>query len=122
MISAQGVDTDPAKVSWPCPCPAKELPSFLGLSGYYRMYVHNFSLLSKPLTCLLKKQVFFIWTTVQDWAFQAQKDALCSLPVLKLSIFSRPFAIAKDVYATRVGVVLTQDGHPISFISNFRGP
>jgi hypothetical protein len=46
------------------------------------------------------------------------KDALCSSPVLKLSNFSRPFAIDKDVYATRVGVALTQDGHPIAFISN----
>jgi hypothetical protein len=108
--------------TWPCPRSAKELHSFLGLASYYRKFVRHFGVLSKPLTSLLKKHTIFIWTSVQDQAFQALKEALCFVPVLKLPDFSRSFAIETDACATGIGAVLTQDGHPIAFISKALGP
>jgi len=66
VISAAGVGTDPSKLDaiaqWPTPVSVKELRSFLGLAGYYRRFVRHFSILSKPLTNLLKKHTLFIWT------------------------------------------------------------
>jgi hypothetical protein len=59
----------------------------LGLASYYRKFVRHFGVLSKPLTSLLKKHTIFIWTSVQDQAFQALKEALCFVPVLKLPDF-----------------------------------
>jgi len=60
VISAVGVGTDPYSVKdaiahWPNPSSVKELRSFLGLAGYYRCFVWNFGIITKPLTNLWKK-------------------------------------------------------------------
>lgn len=86
VISEKGVGTDPSKIAaiaqWPVPANAKELRSFLGLAGYYRKFVRNFAVISKPLTELLKKQSVFVWTGHHDKSFSALKSALCTAPVL----------------------------------------
>lgn len=77
IVSAQGVATYPSKIdsiqSWPTSTNFKDLRSFLGLAGYYRRFVSQFGLISKPLTNLLKKGTFFIWTSETEAAFQALK-------------------------------------------------
>jgi hypothetical protein len=73
VISSEGVQTDPQKVTavvtWPTPTNTKELRSFLGLAGYYRKFVKHFGIISKPLTNLLKKNITFCWTQEHDMAF-----------------------------------------------------
>ncbi|WVZ95411.1 LOW QUALITY PROTEIN: hypothetical protein U9M48_041179 [Paspalum notatum var. saurae] len=105
MISAQGVSTDPTKVSaiasWHSPASAKELRSFLGLASYYRKFVPHFGLITRPLTALLKKHVIFIWTPEHEHSFQALKHALCHAPVLALPNFTLPFELETDACATR---------------------
>jgi hypothetical protein len=49
------------------------LRSFLGLAGYYRKSVQYFSIISKPLTGLLKKHSVFHWSSGQELAFQTLK-------------------------------------------------
>jgi len=126
IISGDGVSTDPAKISavvnWPTPASVKDVRSFLGLAGYYRKFVRHFGLLAKPLTTLLHKHTVFQWTSIHDQAFQALKTALVSAPVLALPNFARPFAIETDASASGVGAVLTQDGHPLAYISRALGP
>jgi hypothetical protein len=78
--------------------------------------------MSKPLTNLLKKHSLFIWTTDHEDAFQALKAALCQSPVLALSDFTKQFTIETDASDSGDGAVLTQDGHPLAFLSKALGP
>ena len=65
VISGEGIAVDPTKVQtvteWLAPTSVGEVRSFLGLAGYYRRFIENFSKLEKPVTELLKKDNQFIW-------------------------------------------------------------
>lgn len=126
IISEAGVATDPDRIQavlrWPSPSSIKELHSFLGLAGYYRRFVRHFGVISKPLTELLRKGSIFVWTEVQEQAFQALKQALTSAPVLALSDFSKPFVVETDASGHGVGAVLMQGGHPLAYLSKALGP
>jgi hypothetical protein len=99
-ISAQGIATEEDKIctirDWPVPATIKELRVFLGLAGYYRKFVQNFGIISRPLTELLKKGIQFHWTPTADIAFRALKRALMEAPVLALPDFSKRFIIETD--------------------------
>jgi hypothetical protein len=120
------ISTDQGKIeaisAWPVPSIIKELRSFLGLAGYYRKFVQHFGVISQPLTKLLKKRVFFVWSNEQQVAFDTLKQALISALVLALPNFSRLFVIETDAYDDGVGAALMQDGHPLAFLSKALGP
>ena len=64
IISGQGVVTDSKKIeavaNWPPPSDTRQLRGFLGLSGYYQKFIKNYGILSRPLTDLLKRMLYFI--------------------------------------------------------------
>lgn len=126
VITEFGVATDPDKITavttWPTPGSVKDVHSFLGLAGYYRKFVRNFGVIAKPLTKLLRKNTIFHWTSTHEQSFQALKQALVSAPVLALPNFHRPFSIETDASDSGIGAVLTQDGHPLAYISRALGP
>ena len=59
VFSKEGISVDPAKVQevldWKVPTSVHEVRSFLGLAGYYRRFISEFSKISKPMTRLLQK-------------------------------------------------------------------
>jgi hypothetical protein len=63
VISAGGVSVDPGKVkhvlNWMPPTTASKIQSFLGLAGYYRQFIKDFSKIAKPMTKLLEKNKAF---------------------------------------------------------------
>jgi hypothetical protein len=63
IISAGGVSVDPGKVkdvlNWMPPTTVSEIQSFLGLAGYYRRFIKDFSKIAKPMTKLLEKNKAF---------------------------------------------------------------
>lgn len=125
IISAVGVSTDPKKVQiiaqWPTPSSVKDLRSFLGMAGYYRKFVKNFRLISKPLTNMLRKGELFIWTPTTKEAFQTLIQALISTPVLAMPDFSKQFIIETDASELGIGAVLQQNGHPVAYVSKALG-
>ena len=73
MVSTSGVSVDPEKVeavmSWERPNSVFKIPSFLGLVGYYRRFIEDFSLLATPMTKLTRKEVKFEWNDLCEKAF-----------------------------------------------------
>jgi hypothetical protein len=59
VISSEGITVDPSKVrdvlDWKPPMSVHQVQSFLGLVGYYRRFILNFSKIAKSITELLKK-------------------------------------------------------------------
>jgi hypothetical protein len=62
---------------------------FLGLVDYYRKFVKHFAIISQPLTKLLKKGTTFVWTQLQEKAFDTLKQTLVTTPVLSYQILQR---------------------------------
>lgn len=118
--------TDPKKIkavtTWPPPKDIKQLRGFLGLSGYYRKFIKNYGVLSRPLTDLLKKDSLFHWTPQHQACFDNLKQSLSSAPVLVLPDFDQSFTVETDVSSTGIEAVLTQGGHPVAYISKALGP
>ena len=50
-----------------------QVRSFLGLAGFYRRFVKDFSTIAAPLNDLTKKDVEFVWGITQDKAFDELK-------------------------------------------------
>jgi hypothetical protein len=125
VLSPNGVSTNHDKIQdlqkWQSPQSVKEVRCFLGLAGYYRRFVKNFGMISRPLTDLLKKGTLFIWTNHCEKAFQFLKQALISALVLAVPDFSKPFVVETDASDTGIGAVLQHDGHPIAYVSKALG-
>ena len=85
-VSTSCVSVDSKKVeaviSWERPKSIFEKCSFLGLVGYYRRFIENFSLLAAPMTKLTRKEVNFEWNYSCEKAFQELKRRLNFAPIL----------------------------------------
>ena len=88
VISGEGIAVDPTKVQsvteWLAPTSVSEIRSFLGLAGYYRRFIENFSRIAKPMPELLKKDTKLKWTKECEASFQELKKSLVTVPVLIL--------------------------------------
>jgi hypothetical protein len=120
IISVNGVSTDPSKISamvdWSTPKTFTDLRGFLGLTGYYKKFMKNYGILAKPLTSLLQNKQFQ-WTTAAQTTFDGLKTTMSTTPILSLLDFDKQFVIETDACETGIGAVLSQDGHPIAFMS-----
>jgi len=84
--------------------------SFLGLAGYYRHFILEFSKISKPMTHLLQKDEKFLWTPECEEAFHKLRTLLTSSPVLAQPDVEKPFNVFCDASGIGLGCVLMQEG------------
>ena len=121
ILSAKGVAVDPSKVQevldWKSPTSVTEIRSFLGLAGYYRRFIQDFSKIAKPMTKLLQKEAKFIWTSDCEAAFQKLKTLLTTAPVLTQPDITKSFDVYCDASGTGLGCVLMQEGKVIAYAS-----
>ncbi|GKD64976.1 putative reverse transcriptase domain-containing protein [Tanacetum coccineum] len=100
VINGDGLHTDFRKIkavkNWEAPRTPLEVRSFLGLAGYYRRFIENFSKTAKPLTILTQKHKEYVWAEEQEREFQTLKDKLCNAPVLALPNGSEDFVVYCD--------------------------
>jgi len=70
----------------------KELRTFLGMTGWCRLWIYNYGLMAKPLYELLKDNVRqLIWTGEAKRAFEQLKRELMRAPALGLPSVPKPF-------------------------------
>ncbi|XP_042593640.1 uncharacterized mitochondrial protein AtMg00860-like [Cyprinus carpio] len=133
VVDKAGVHPNPGKTAavqgWPTPATVREVRAFLGLAGYYRRFIANFSKIAQPLNALLvgipvdkKSGTRLIeWTTTCQSAFETLKSCLTKAPVLAYADFALPFVVYTDASHQGLGAVLSQvqDGreHVIAYAS-----
>nr|GEW62555.1 putative reverse transcriptase domain-containing protein [Tanacetum cinerariifolium] len=96
----QCIHVDPAKIEsikdWASPKTPTELHQFLGLAGYYQIFIEGFSKIAKSMTKLTQKGIKFDWGEKEENAFQLIKQKLCSALILDLPKGSEDFVVYCD--------------------------
>ena len=121
IISSEGLAVDPSKIeailNWKRPESTTEVRSFLGLAGYYRKFVKDYSKIAGPLSALTSKLLPFAWNDKCEKSFQELKRMLTSAPILTLPEGSEDFAVFTDASQDGLGCVLMQRGKVIAYAS-----
>jgi hypothetical protein len=126
--------------AWETPKKQKDVEQFLGLAGYYRRFIADFSKIAAPLSALcgtLKKPTkgarssalpkkAFTWGEEEQRAFDHLKEAVSSAPCLAMPDPDREFIVHTDASGFATGAVLMQkfaEGlWPIAFLSKKMKP
>jgi len=113
QISKDGVTIDPAKVAGLRDYPRtlvnlRQARGFLGVAGYHRMFVPNFSAIAAPITRLTGKGVPFEWGPEQQEAQEKLIDLITNAPILVKPNLSRQFELEVDASQIATGAILYQ--------------
>ena len=110
VLTPEGISVDPSKVqdvlNWKSPKSVHHICQFLGLAGYYRRFISDFSKIAQPMTKLLQKDVKFVWSLMCEEAFEALKQFLTTAPVLAQLDIDKPFDVYCDASRTGLRCVL----------------
>ena len=110
VLTPKGISVDPSKVqdvlNWKSLKSVHQIRQFLGLAGYYRRFIPEFSKVAQQMTKLFQKDVMFVWSLAYEEAFQALKKFLTSAPVLVQPDIDRTFDVYCDASRIGLGCVL----------------
>ena len=106
-----------AIMNWERPKTPTEVRSFMGLAGYYRRFVQDFSKIATPLTKLTRKNEKFEWNDKCETSFQELIKRLVTAPVLALPDEKGDFMIYSDASLKGLSCVLMQHGKVIAYAS-----
>jgi hypothetical protein len=121
VLSSKGIVVDPSEVKdileWNSPTTVHQVWSVLGLAGYYRRFIPDFSKIVKPITGLLKNDTKFDWSSKCNEAFEQLKVLLTTALVLAQPNIEKPFDVYCDASSSGLGCVLMQEGRIIAYAS-----
>nr|GEU34656.1 reverse transcriptase domain-containing protein [Tanacetum cinerariifolium] len=104
---SQGLHVDPAKIeavkNWASLTTPTEIRQFLGLTGYYRIFIKDFSKIAKSLIKVTQKNKKYICGEDQETTFQLLKKKLCEALILALPERNDDFVVYCD--ASHQGVI-----------------
>ncbi|GFX46990.1 hypothetical protein TNCV_316131 [Trichonephila clavipes] len=107
---------------FPEPTTIKQVQSFLGLTGYFRKYIKDYSKIAKPLSDLTRKENLFVFGIQQQEAFEKLKKILSEGPILHLYKYGRKTELHTDACKQGYGAILLQEAedgklHPVYYMS-----
>ena len=111
-ISAAGLEVDKAEISviktlLP-PTTIKGIRSFLGHTGFYRIFIRDFSKIARPLCRLLEKDAKSNFDESCQYSFEEIKSRLVEAPIMAKPDWNKEFEIMCDASDYATGVVLGQ--------------
>ena len=119
VVSTSGVSVDPKKVeavmSWDRPKSIFETRSFLGLAGYYKRFINDFSGLASPMTRLTWKEVKFEWNDLCEKAFWELKSKLTSTLILIVLERGQRYTVHCDASKAELGCILMQSRRVVAY-------
>nr|GEZ88639.1 reverse transcriptase domain-containing protein [Tanacetum cinerariifolium] len=111
-ISKSGIEVDRAKVDIIAKLPhsttVKGVRSVLGLAGFYRRFIQDFSKITRPMTYLLEKETPSVISKECIDAFNTLKKKLTEAPILVVPDWNLPFKLMCDASDYAIGAVLGQ--------------
>ena len=121
VIDRFGVRPAPSKIEaitqLSQPSTVEEVRVLLGMAGYLRKFVPNYSSILAPISDLLRdprfrtkkaRRVKVPWGQAQTEAMETLVNLLTSPPILALPDWNKPFRLHTDASETGAGAVLTQ--------------
>ncbi|CAL2257126.1 unnamed protein product [Prunus armeniaca] len=118
---SRGISVDSSKVeavlNWSQLKNISEIRSFLGLAGYYRRFIKDFSRIAAPMTKLTQKGVKFIWTQECEKSFQELKTRLTTAPILIIPERDIGYVVYTDASKQGLGCVLMQSDRVVAYAS-----
>ncbi|GKB01705.1 putative reverse transcriptase domain-containing protein [Tanacetum coccineum] len=106
VVNRDGIHVDPSKVesvkNWKTPESPTEIHSFLGLAGYYRRFIENFSKIAKPLTLLTQKNKTYVWGDKQDEAFRILREKQNKLKKHEKNYTTHDLELGAVVFALKI--------------------
>lgn len=122
VVTQNGIRPNPKKIEcvlkYPIPQTPKQIKQFLGLSGYYRKFMRDYSKIAKPMTSYLKKDSKIDVNNLEyKKSFETLKTLLVNDPILAYPDFSKSFILNTDASNFALGAVLSQENHPICYAS-----
>ena len=87
----------------------------MGLVGYYRRFIEDFSRLAAPMTRLTRKEVKFDWDDRCEEAFQELKRRLTTAPILIVPERGQGYTVYCDASRAGLGCVLMQSGRVVAY-------
>ena len=114
VVNRAGVSMQQHKVeavrNWPVLKSVKDVRAFLGLAGFYRRFVRDFSRIAQPLTDLtqIADHKWWSWGPTEQKAFDALKQAMTAAPVLAHPDPQRQWIVQTDASGLAIGGVLSQ--------------
>jgi hypothetical protein len=112
VITREGIKPNPEKIvaiqKYPIPKTPKEIKQFLGLIGYYRKFIPDFSRVTKPFTQCLKKGKKITFDAEYNNCFEQCKQLLTNDPILQYPDFSKEFILTTDASNVALGAILSQ--------------
>ena len=87
----------------------------IGLVGYYRKFIKDFTKIAKPLTLLTQQQVKFQWTPAHHEAFLELKESIIQAPILHYPNPNKRYIVYTDASDDACGAQVSREHNGLEF-------